>query len=282
MHEPLADAAARAHGTLHVRLADTDVLVQAPSCVLNPLDLILRYVPRDWQSNADPVLVRMQQSRFGWRLTSPGIDLMTVGGDRPEPEVARVLLDFMMRAASKHSQKLFVPAAVVEREGRAVAFVGSDHRTSLAVAAHLSMRGWQWLSGNYAIVDPASLTIEPFRAKFAVVASMVARMPLQYRRAVEASPWYAVERDLAFYAVDPARCDAIPVWSDGAIVVAAIIVDGEVRDGGLIHDVGSALPGAFGSRQSDRENRTPRLGRLALGSMVDSCDAVEEWLACCV
>ena len=171
-----------------------------------------------------------------------------------------------------------IRAAVVEREGRAVAFVGDDWESCVTLAAHLHCRGWKLLGGDYALLGLADLTVLATRKLLYVTLSSADEFPLAYRRAVEASPWYSTPHDIAFYAVDPGLvAKGVPPWARDGRLRAVLKLDGHVAEFPSLERT-APFSLADGVRSDDLERAGVAVAEIKLGDFVTTCDLLERWL----
>ncbi|MBI3025342.1 MAG: hypothetical protein HYY66_06660 [Candidatus Tectomicrobia bacterium] len=57
---------------------------------------------------------------------------------------------------------LHIHGAAVAREGRAILLIGDSHAGKSTLALHLMLRGYQFMTDETVLVDPASLELRPF------------------------------------------------------------------------------------------------------------------------
>ena len=165
---------------------------------------------------------------------------------------------------------------VIERFGRGLAIVGDDWESALTISAHLCMRGWQYVSGDHALIDSRTLRAVGFEKALHMTSSSLSTLPLLYRRAVESSPWYVTKHGIAFYAVDPSHAAGRHVWSESAEIRAVIVVDGQIDDLPSLEVLTSEMLSASLAGLGLPWN-TVDVTRVTLGTFVDTCDLVENW-----
>ena len=146
------------------------------------------------------------------------------------PQVAGAVTSSLIADVADHAKLTVWRAAVVERDGHAVAFVGDDWESGLVLACHLHARGWRLLGGDYALIERETLTVRPTKKLLYATLSIMDELPNAYRRAVEVSPWYSTPHGLAFYAVDPALVHATPPWAESGRLRAVLKLDGHAAE----------------------------------------------------
>jgi hypothetical protein len=168
-------------------------------------------------------------------------------------------------------------AAVIERDGRALAMIGDDWESALTLATHLHGRGWRFVGGDHALFDSSTQEVHCVQKSLYMNASSVSQLPVRYRRAVEASPWYVTPRGLWFYAVDPSATGMEHTWTPAAKLASVLIVDGAMVDVPLIEPI---------AMRQLKEERLARFGidwntvgvaDLRVGAYVETCDLIEHW-----
>lgn len=255
-------------------ISGVGVGIRAPDDVLRVLDVTLLHVPRHVAECTIVMSVAKDDER--WRISDEYGPIIALPSFAPVPEVAGALTTAMVERVGQSTQDAIVTGTIVAKGGFAVALVGEDWESCIAIAAHLSLRGWSFVTPRHAFVDRDTRAVEPFAKLLYIPARIIPLMPLQYRRALEASPWYSTAADLGFYGVDLLSVPGITAPAVRPILRAGIIVDPSRRElNGAIHEpahtyIGSFLPFSGVGIAS---------ASLVVGSIVPTTDAVERWFS---
>ena len=119
-----------------------------------------------------------------------------------------------------------VQAVVVERGGRALAFVGRAGAGKSTLAAHLLAGGWRLVSDDVVFIDDRRGLAISNQTLMTFGSSTIPFLPAGMRTAIEQSQWFVDERgELRFYEVDPADLFGAQVWSAQAVLDAIVVVD---------------------------------------------------------
>lgn len=259
------------------RIAGIAVRIEAPADVLAILEATLLFVPRNDDGIDAEVVVRARTCDDAWEITSSSGARKVLGAQSALPQVAGAIVTSAVTdvAASRTCKTL--RASVLEKDGRALALIGDDFESALTLAAHLHGRGWSLVGSDNALLDPVTLDVFPIQKSLYVNASSVAQYPLEYRRAVEASPWYVTPQGISFYAVDPHDAGHRQTWSASTILHGVIVVDGVMADRASLQTLEARTLECerFASLGIDWS----RVGivDLRLGGFAESCDLVEYW-----
>ena len=264
---------------LDLRVADVNVRVEGPDRIIALLGTTMSNVPR-FDSRTTPDLTIEVVSHDGaWEIR--GIDgvrnVMATQSAMPQvggAVVSRAVSDVALSCGFRTMR-----ATVIERGGRALAMIGDDWESAITLATHLHGRGWHYIASDHVLFDPATHQVLCIQKSLYVNASSVSQLPVRYRRAVEASPWYVTPRGIWFYAVDPTAAGMRQTWSSSAMLCGVIIVDGTMVDSPLLEPID-------GKRM--KEDRYARLSidwsaveiaDLRIGGYVETCDLIEHWFA---
>lgn len=262
---------------LDVRISAADVRVFAPREILSILEATLADVPRH-RTNVVHVEVRAEITDALWSITSStNNSKLIMPADSLLPEVAGAIVSTILRSIS-HSDVRVARAVVIESNDRGLAIVGDDWESALTISAHLCSRGWQYVSGDYALIDSQTLRAVGFEKALHITSSSLTTLPMLYRRAVESSPWYVTKHGIAFYAVDPSHAAGRRAWSPSATLRAVIVVDGQIDDRPSLEVIDPsrlAQPLIDLGLQWDSVEVT----RVTLGTFVETCDLIENWFA---
>jgi hypothetical protein len=127
------------------------------------------------------------------------------------------------------------------------------------------------------LFDPQTLDVYPIQKSLYVNSSSVDAFPAEYKRAVEASPWYVTTQGISFYAVDPRTAGHSKTWASSTKLHGVVVVDGSMADHASLESLDER------ALKSDRLERLcvdwkrVRVVDLRLGGFVDTCDVVEHW-----
>jgi hypothetical protein len=262
---------------MDVRMAGTNVRIDAPEGVLSVLDATLSYLPRFGSDVAIDVAISVVPKDDVWEIHGHAGSLKVLGAQSALPQVAGAVVTSAMQDVAGSRDCKTMRACVVEKDGRALAFVGDDWESAITVATHLHGRGWSFIGSDNALLDPRTLEVMPIQKALYINSSSVAQLPLEYRRAVEASPWYVTSEGISFYAVDPHFAGFKQTWAGATVLEGVIVVDGAINDQPAIESIDAA------GMRSERFTRLGvdwsrvRTADLRLGGFVDTCDLVEHW-----
>jgi hypothetical protein len=263
--------------SIDLRLADVNVRVQAPDRVLAVLDATLGNVPRFTAGTAADVTISVAPRDEVWEIHGIDGSRKVLTTQSALPQVGGAIVTTAIGSVASSREYTTMRATVLERDGRALAMIGDDWESAITLATHLHGRGWTYIGSDNGLLNAATREVYGIQKSLYINASSVSQLPLQYRRAVEASPWYVTAQGISFYAVDPTSARTGPTWTPSATLCGIVVVDG------LMADVPS-LESVVGNRL--REERFSRLGldwgrvsvgEIRIGSFVDTCDLVEHW-----
>jgi len=273
----LPNAAGDTSAVLDLRISGVDVRVFAPSAILAILETTLADVPRH-KTAAVRVEVRAELNDTLWTITAnAGIPRLIMPADSVLPQVAGAIVSTILRSISSEDVRV-ARAVVIERQGRGLAIVGDDWESALTISAHLCSRGWQYVSGDHALIDSKTLRAVGFEKALHITSSSLSTLPIPYRRAVESSPWYVTKHGIAFYAVDPSNAAGRRAWSASATLRGVIVVDGQIDDLPSLEVIRpTQLAAPLLDLGLDWENL--EVTQVTLGRFVETCDLVENWFA---
>lgn len=265
--------------SLCVTIAGVDASIRAPRSVISILTRVLVHARANPESATIRASLDVRKDEVSWRISGASETSRKILSARSAlPQVAGAVISSLVSDIADSARLNVARAAVIEREGKAVAFVGDDWESCITLAAHLHSRGWRFLGGDYALLDLAALNVLVTRKLLYFTLSCVDELPLAYRRAVEASPWYSTTHDIAFYAVDPALADkGVPPWAESGRLRAVLKLDGHVAEYPSLERA-SVFTLGEGVRSDDLERAGVVVAEVKLGDFVTTCDLLERWL----
>lgn len=246
--------------------------VCAPREILGVLDVTLKHVPV--HNGPSKLVLNVTQTEGDWQIVDDANVILRTPMSTLAPDVAGALTTAMVERVSFLTGSTLVTGVIVSKGDFAIALVGDDWGSCIAIALHLSLRGWSIVTPRHAFVDNDTREVEPFSKLLYIPTRIISLLPLQYRRALEASPWYSTGTELGFYGVDPQH--ALKTQPDGrrAALRAALIVDSSRHEVlGAVYEpahafIGKYLPFPEGGMAS---------ASLVVGSIVHTADVVERW-----
>lgn len=258
-------------------VAGTNVRVEGPNTVLSVLDATLSVVPRAEPRSEPEIVIAVARNDEAWEIRGHEGALKVLGAHCAMPQVGGAVVTSVIRDTAATRNVRTMRATVVERDGRALAMIGDDWESAIALSAHLHGRGWSYIGSDNALLDPETLDVLPVQKSLYVNSSSVAQFPIPYRRAVEASPWYVTAQGISFYAVDPRHAGHSQTWSQSAVLAGVLVVDGAMSERPSIESMSlSELQAERFGRFGLDWSRVATVD-LRLGTFVDSCDLVEHW-----
>jgi hypothetical protein len=171
-------------------------------------------------------------------------------------------------------------AVVVERDGRALAIVGSAGSGKSTIAAHLVSRGWRLVSDDIAFIDDQRSTVVAHQGLMTFRSGAIPHLPASFRATLERSRWFVDERgELQFYEVDPANVFGAEAWAGTAVLDALLVIDGGAGGRGVetISAEHSALHGIDGSAIPLETFTNLRVGVIRKDRATRMADHIERW-----
>lgn len=264
---------------LRVSVANADFLIAAPSNVIDVVDRMLEHVSREWTDGEAPLRIDARFEGEVWHVGgSAPFGKKTLGRLSALPQVAGAIVSSMLAELSYHRNFNVWRAAVLERDGKALAFIGDDWESCITLTAHLHTRGWRILGGDYALVAGDTYVVSSFKKVLHANSSCVAAFPSWYRRAIEASPWYSSSQVIAFYAIDPTLVDGSAPWGEDAPLRAVLRVEGQFADHPSVERL-DEHQSVGGIKKSDLAKAGVDLATLVVGEFIETCDLLEQWFA---
>jgi hypothetical protein len=260
-----------------VTIAGVDASIRAPRSVLSILDRTLAHARRTPARASIRAAIEVEGDELAWRISGNSQrSIKVLSATSALPRVGGAVVSSVIADVAEAARLSVCRAAVVERDGRAIAFVGDDWESGVVLAAHLHARGWRLLGGDYALIDRATLTVLGSRKLLHVTLSVLDELPVTYRRAVEASPWYSTPHDIAFYAVDPALARSTSPWAEAGRLCAVLALNGDVSEFPSIERTNFFALGD-GMDSDALERAGVAVAEVRLGDYVSTCDLVQRW-----
>ena len=262
---------------LRLHIADADLILTAPSAVLDVVDCMLADVSHTLAGTEVPLRVEVAFESELWRIhgTAPA-GRKTLGRLSALPQVAGAVISSLVAELAFHRNFVVLRAAVVETDGCALALMGDDWESCVTIAAHLHTRNWRILGGDYALVAGGTFVVSAFKKALHANSSCIASFPTWYRRAIEASPWYSASQVIAFYAIDPRLVSEEMPWAERAPLRAIVKIDGRLTDHPSLETVDD-----YGFVRSvsrvELEAAGVEIASLVMGDFVETCDVLEQW-----
>jgi hypothetical protein len=222
--------AAKGASSKDIFLANTRIRVQAPEQIISVLEATLSDVPGFAGHELPDVTISVVTDGETWQIFGADGSRKVLTGQSALPRVAGAVVSSAISDTAETRDFVKMRAAVVEKGGRALAMIGDDWESAITLAMHLHSRGWRCVGSDNALIDAKSRQVHCVQKALYVNASSVAQLPVRYRRAVEASPWYVTAQGISFYAVDPTVAGTGIAWTPMSTLCGVIVVDGAVTD----------------------------------------------------
>lgn len=264
---------------LRLSIADADIVISGPVAVLEVVDRMLADVSHEHTGSNPPLCIDVACASDMWTVHgSAPAGRKSLGRLSALPQVAGAVISSLLAELAYHRNFKVWRAAVIERDGQALALIGDDWESCVTLVAHLHTRNWRILGGDYALVAGDTFVVTAFKKALHANSSCIASFPNWYRRAIEASPWYSASQVIAFYAIDPGLVDGASPWGDPAPLRAVVKVDGRVSEHPSLE-----TPEDFnfisGVSRRDFDAAGVEIAELALGDFVETTDLLEKWFA---
>jgi hypothetical protein len=265
--------------SIDLRLADVNIRVNAPERVVNVLDATLSNVPRFNSGTAPELTIAVELKDDAWEIHGARGATKVLAWQSALPQIGGAVVTMAIHSAAVRRECMAMRATVVEKDGRAFAMIGDDWESAITLAAHLHARGWSYVGSDNALLQPATRGVYCVQKSLYVNSSSVSQLPMTYRRAVEASPWYVTPQGISFYAVDPTGAGTGITWTPHATLCGILIVDGSMADIPSLESL---------DRSSLDDERFARLrldwtrvdaADLCIAGSVETCDLIEHWFA---
>jgi|SRR5579863_3822632 len=267
-----------AHDSLSVRVAGVDAVIRAPGEVLSVLSRTLMHARRPHGSAHVKTTIEVSSDEYVWTIRGTSERSHKVLSTASVlPQVCGAVVSSLIADIAESAGLHVCRAAAVERNGVAAAFVGDDWESCVVLAAHLHSRGWRFLGGDYLLIDPTTLMVHATRKSLYATLAILDDLPLPYRRAIEASPWYSTQHEIAFYAIDPDMVPATSTWAEHGTLGAVFVVDGDISEFPAL-ERSPARTIAEGLSAEELERAGVAIAAVKLGDYIATSDLVERWL----
>jgi hypothetical protein len=245
------------------------VAVTAPSEIVRILDVTMCHVLR--RESVCDIELFVTHDPGAWIIADDLGQTLKLRADTALPEVSGALSTIMAERIAQKSAMYLMSAVIISKARTAVALMGQDWASCVAVAIHLSLRGWAIMAPRYAFIDPVTHEVEPLSKLLYIPSRIIPSLPVPYRRALEASPWYSRGNELGFYGVDPLSVHSVEQSSEKPTLRGCLTVDGAAES-----EIGSERP-----LPCLPNLPFPHLGiasaSLRIGAIVPTTDIVETW-----
>jgi hypothetical protein len=264
-------------GALDFLIAGTLVHVDAPTRIMNVVRAMLANVPHSGSHLLAAAKISVLPDGDAWDILGSDGSRTVMSAKSPLPRVGGAVVSRIINIAAEALNYAPMRATVVERAGQALAMIGDDWESAITIAAHLHGRGWSFIGGDNALFDPASGKVFPVQKSLYVNSSSVLQLPARYRRAVEASPWYATPQGISFYAVDPSSANLGQAWRPSALLSKVLVVDGAMADSPSLEAINTSRLSGDRFAQSYINWASVELADLRIGPFIETCDLIEHW-----
>jgi hypothetical protein len=263
---------------LDVHLPGIDARVRAPQHVLDVVDQMFAHLSHVWTGEGTPVAIDVTFDDDTWQIGGTAASSRkTLSRNSSLTQVAGAAIASLLAEFGEARGLSVWRAAVVERGNHALVLVGDDWESAITLAAHLHARGWRVVSGDYAIIDLATMQALPFRKLLHVSSASVADFPLPYRGAIEASPWYSSTHAISFYAIDPTGVNGSAAWGTQSSVRAIVKVDGRSAQHASLEAGDNFSITETLSRSDIPANVDTAM--LIMGGFIETADFLERWFS---
>jgi hypothetical protein len=263
-------------GTLDVLIADVHVRVEAPENIIQVLNATLNTIPRRDAKKIPDIVIAMRANET-WEIHGLDGSHKIMAAASPLPQVAGAIVSTIVAHVAANQNYAALRAAVIENDGRALAFIGDDWESAITIATHLHGRGWRYIGSDNALLHSETRRVFPVQKSLYLNSSSLAQLPLHYRRAVEASPWYVTEAGISFYAVDPLIAGQPQTWSPSALLAAIVVVDGLIADRPAVETLDAVTLSSERLTRLALDWGEVKIVDLRLGGIVETCDLLEHW-----
>ena len=260
-----------------LRLADVNVRIAAPHPLARQIDLVLAGVPRFDEGRTPELTIVAAMRDDAWEITGDDGSRKVLAATSAVPHVIGAAIASAVHGVAAARGLVPMRATVIARDGRALAMIGDDWESAIGLATHLHGRGWAYVGADHALFDPQTHTAYGVGKSLYVNASSISEMPLRYRRAVEASPWYVTPQGIAFYAVDPRAAGMAQTWLASAPLRGVVVVDGAMDDTPSLEAVDAKRRADERLARFDLDWSQVALADVRIGGFVETCDVLEHW-----
>lgn len=225
MHNAALPAAEVAE-ELHFALGGRFSTLRAPSDVMSRVAEMLApcLVPATYASRPLQILVTCTGAQ--WRVqSSSGRTTKSLAGNESPVSVAAAAISVLVSETAYDTNASVVRMPVVWRDGHAIGIRTTDPSAGAILAAQLHVYGWKIATTDYLLLQPETALVTPISKLFYFHASSLNALPIQYRRALEASPWHSTASGIAFYAVDPDKAGCGASWSSITSLHGVVTLD---------------------------------------------------------
>jgi hypothetical protein len=249
--------------TQSYRVAGTRVAVTAPERIGGVLEQMLVRLSFA-EARAPELVVVVRPTAISWSVTIAGEPRcrLNVGRNALPPQVAGTIVSAILSAVALREGAHALRGAVLARDHRALALRGRDWRELFVLTAHLCARGWSIVAGSATFVN-ADGHVRPLHKLLYCDANALERVPRAFRGALETSPWFVGDRELFYYAIDPANVAGTRAWSSGERLAGLL-------DVGDVMAADAAIVAPAGHTPHPQAILTP-------GTTIGTVDAIERW-----
>jgi hypothetical protein len=246
------------------RVAGATVAARAPERVTAVLERMLSRMCGPAGSGPADIEVEARTTARNWTVTvdTDPPKRLNVERNALPAQVAGTMVSATMTALAARDAAPLLRGAVLACDGQALALRGRDWRELFVLSAHLAARGWSIVAGSVTWIDDDA-RVRPVHKLLYGDAPALARVPRAFRGALEVSPWYVSNREIIYYAADPADAFGPGAWSEGAHLAGTL--DLAPRNAAAPSLAGGT--GAVGHPHAT----------LTAGAAIATADAIERW-----
>jgi hypothetical protein len=276
LHSPDSGLVA-AVATMDLCFADVKIRVEAPQRLLAVLDSTLLNVPRFAAEATPDLTISVVANGEAWEICGADGARKVLTAQSALPRIAGAIASTAITTAAGRRDYKTMRATVIEKGGRALAMIGDDWESAITLATHLHGRGWSYIGSDNALLHPETREVFCVQKSLYVNSSSVSQLPMKYRKAVEASPWYVTPQGISFYAVDPSGTAAGPAWTSSATLCGIVLVDGAMTDQPSLETIDEARLRDERFSRLRLDWKDVMVADLRMGGYVETCDLLEHW-----
>ncbi|MDQ2858939.1 MAG: hypothetical protein M3R53_09865 [Candidatus Eremiobacteraeota bacterium] len=253
------------HEKLHLKFESANCCVRAPAAAATSLRSIFA---RHLGTTADvDIDASIEIDGPQWMVSCGAVPENRVVLAEPSLlDVARSVVRVIERPLAARFDATIEKGIVLSLAGEAVVFDGAGDGDLFVLIAHLTARNWKVVATAASFVNRHG-RLNGIQQLLSARSAMIPKVPVMYRGVIEMSPWYVAQKDIHFYAVEPARALGASVWSESARPRARVNIVPPTSFGPTLASIESR----------DSRDRDLRVAKLALGDPIATADLFETW-----